>query len=57
MFKSCLQNLSPLPISLKVKALFKPMTGPNFFVNTAKTKTIVLAIFLRKLRLKSQLEA
>ena len=54
-FKSCLQNLTPLPTSLKVKPLFKPKTGLNFFVNAAKTKTKVLAIFLRKLRQKSQL--
>ena len=40
-FKSSLQNLSPLPTSLKVKPLFKPKTGFNFFVNTAKTKTKV----------------
>ena len=43
-FKSSLQNLSPLPTSLKVKTLFKPKTGLNIFVN-----------FLRKLRQKSQL--
>ena len=55
MFKSSLQSLSPLPTSLKVKPLFKPKTGLNFFVNTAKTKTKVFAIFLRKLRHKSQL--
>ena len=54
-FKSSLQNLSPLPTSLEVESLFKPKTGLNFFVNTAKTKTNVLAIFLRKLRQKSQL--
>ena len=45
-FKSSLQNLRPLPSSLKVKPLLKPKTGLNFFVNTAKTKTKVLAIFL-----------
>ena len=54
-FKCYLQNLSPLPTSLKVKPLFKPKTDINFFVNTAKTKTKVLAIFMRKLRQKSQL--
>ena len=54
-FKSYLQNLSPLPTSLKVKPLFKPKTGLNFFVNTAKTTSKVLAIFLRRLRQKSQL--
>ena len=43
--KSSLQNLSPLPTSLKVKPLFKAKTGLNF-VNTAKTKPKVLAIFL-----------
>ena len=37
-FMSSFQNLSPLPTSLKVKPLFKRMTGLNFFVNTAKTK-------------------
>ena len=40
--KSSLQNLSPLPTSLKVKSLFKPKTDLCFFVNTTKTKTIVL---------------
>ena len=41
-FKSSLQNLSPLPTTLKVKLLFKPKTGLNFFVNTAvKVKTKV----------------
>ena len=54
-FKSCLQNLSPLPTSLKIKPLFKPKPGLNFFVNTTKTKTKVLAIFLQKLRQKTQL--
>ena len=53
-FKYCLQNLSPLPTSLKVKPLFKPKTGLSF-LNTAKTKTKVLVIFLQKLRQKSQL--
>ena len=55
-FESSLQNLSPLPTSLKVKPLFKPKTSLIFFVNTAKTKTKVLAIFVRKLRQKSQLK-
>ena len=45
-FKSSLQNLSPLPTSLKAKPLFKPKTGLNFFVNITKTKTKALAIFL-----------
>ena len=44
-FKSSLQNVSPLPTSLKVKPLFKAKTGLSFFVNTAKTKTKVSAIF------------
>ena len=39
-------NLSPLPTSVKVKPLFKPKTGLNVFVNTTKSKTKVLAIFL-----------
>ena len=51
-FKSSLQNLSLLPTSLKVKPLFKPKTGLNFFVNTAKTKTKVLAVFGQKLETK-----
>ena len=53
-FKCSLQKLSPLPTSLKAKPLLKPKTGLNIFVNTAKTKQIVLASFLRKLRQKSQ---
>ena len=40
-FKSSLQNLSPLPTSLKVEPLAKPKTGLNFFVNTTKPKTKV----------------
>ena len=44
--KSSLQNFSPLPTSLKVKPLFKPKTGLNFFVNTTKTKTKGLEISL-----------
>ena len=32
-FKSSLQNLSPLPTSLKVEPLAKPKTGLKFFVN------------------------
>ena len=54
-FKSSLQNLSPLLTCLKVEPLAKPKTSLKFFVNTTKTKTKVLAIFLRKLRQKSQL--
>ena len=41
-FKSSLQNLSPLPTSLKVEPLAKPKTGLKFFVNTTKPKTKVL---------------
>ena len=44
-FKSSLQNLSPLPSSLKVEPLTKTKTGLNFFVNTTKPKTKVLAVF------------
>ena len=38
-FKSSLQNLSPLPTRLKVEPLAKPKTGLKFFVNTTKPKT------------------
>ena len=48
-FKSSLQNLSQLPTSLKVELLTKPKTGLKFFVNTAKPKTKVLAVFGQKL--------
>ena len=51
-FKSSLQNLSPLLTSLKVEPLGKPKTGLKFFVNTTKPKTKVLG---RNLRQKSQL--
>ena len=51
-FKSSLQNLSPLPTSLKVKLLFKLKTGLSFFVNTANTKRKVLAIFSAKVKTK-----
>ena len=61
-FKSSLQNLSPLPTSLKVEPLAKPKTGLKFFVNTTKPKTKVftkglrLSLVLgRNLRQKSQL--
>ena len=37
-FKSSLQNLSPLPTSLKVESLAKPKIGLKFFVNTTKQK-------------------
>ena len=51
-FKSSLQNLSPLPTSLKVEPLAKPKTGLNFFVNTTKPKTKVLVVFGQKLQTK-----
>ena len=47
-FKSSLQNLSPLPTSLKVEPLAKPKTGLKLFVNTTKPKTKVLAVFGQK---------
>ena len=43
-FKSSLQNLSPLPTSLKVEPLARPKTSHKFFVNTSKSKTKVLAV-------------
>ena len=51
-FKPSLQNLSPLPTSLKVEPLAKPKTGLKFFVNTTKPKTKVLAVFRQKLETK-----
>ena len=55
-FKSSLQNLSPLLTSLKVEPLAKPKTSLKFFVNTTKPKTKVLGQVLgRNLRQKSQL--
>ena len=51
-FKSSLQNLSPLPTSLKFGPLAKPKTGLKFFVNTTKPKTKVLAGFGQKLETK-----
>ena len=45
-FKSSLQNLSPLPTSLKVGPLTKPKTGLKFFVNTTKPKTKVSTLSL-----------
>ena len=48
-FKSSLQNLSPLPTSLKVEPLAKTKTDLKFFVNTTKPKTKVLAVFGQKL--------
>ena len=50
--KSSLQNLSPLPTSLKVKPLSKPKAGLNFFVNTAKTKTKSVSSFSAKFKTK-----
>ena len=56
-FKSSLQNLSPLPTSLKVEPLAKPKTSVKFFVNTTnlKPKTKVSKFLGRNLRQKSQL--
>ena len=51
-FKSSLQNLSPLPTSLRVEPLAKSKTGLKFFVNTTKPKTKVLAVFGQKLETK-----
>ena len=51
-FKSSLQNLSPLPTSLKVEPLAKPKTGLKFFVNTTKPNTKVLVVFGQKLETK-----
>ena len=48
-FKSSLQNLSPLPTSLKVEPLAKPKTGLKFFVNNTKPKT---KVFEQKLETK-----
>ena len=42
-FKSSLQNLSPLPTSLKVEPLVKPMTSLKFFVNITKVSTVSLS--------------
>ena len=51
-FKSSLQNLSPLLTSLKVEPLAKPKTSLEIFVNTTKPKTKVLAGFGQKLETK-----
>ena len=48
-FKSSLQNLSPLPTSLKVEPLAKPKTSLKFFVKTTKPKTKNLAVLGQKL--------
>ena len=47
-FKSALQNLSPLPTSFKVEPLAKPKTSLIFFVNTTKPKIKVLAVLGQK---------
>ena len=49
-FKSCIQNLSPLPTSLKVEPLAKTRTSLKFFVNTTKPKS--LSSFGQKLETK-----
>ena len=51
-FKSSLQNLSPLPTSLKVEPLAKRKTGLKLFGNTTKPKTKVLADLGQKLGTK-----
>ena len=51
-FKSSLQNLSPLPTRLRVKPLAKLKTGLKFFVNTTKPTTKDLAVFGQKLETK-----
>ena len=51
-FKSSLQNLSPLPTSLKVEPLAKLKTSLKFVVNTTKPTTKFLSTNLRQ---KSQL--
>ena len=51
-FKSSLQNLSPLSTSLKVEPLAKPLISLKFFVNTTKPKIKVLAVFGQKLETK-----
>ena len=51
-FKSSLQNLSPLITSLKAEPLAKPKTSLKFPVNTTKAKTKVLAGFGQKLETK-----
>ena len=51
-FKSFLQNVSPLLTSLKLEPLAKPKTSLKFFVNTTKPKTKVLAGFWQKLETK-----
>ena len=51
-FKSSLQNLSPLPTSLKVEPFAKPKTRLKLFVNTTKPKTKVLPGFGQKLETK-----
>ena len=48
-FKTSFKYLSLLLASLKVEPLAKPKSCLNFFVNTAKPKTKVLAVFGQKL--------
>ena len=47
-FKFYLQNLSPLPMSLKAE----PLAGLKFFVNTTKNETKAVAVFGRKPKTK-----
>ena len=51
-FKSSVQNLSPLPTSLRGEPLAKPKTGLKLFVNTTKPKTKIFAVFGQKLETK-----
>ena len=51
-FKSSVQNLSPLLTSLKIEPLGKPKTSLKCFVNNTKPKTKVLAGFGQKLETK-----
>ena len=51
-FKSSLQNLSPLPTSIKIEPFPKPKTSLKLFVNTTKHKTKVLAGCGQKLETK-----
>ena len=51
-FKCSLENLNPLPTSLKVEPLARPKTGLKCFVNITRPKTKVLADFGQKLETK-----
>ena len=51
-FKTTFKYLSLLHVSLKVEPLAKPKSGLNFFVNTARPKTKVLAVLGQKLKTK-----